>query len=277
MDFAAMARERDLKAAAATGSDPAAPPARHGPGPATPPDQAGDAEDRAKLVEENVKAELAQTWFNAAFNNPTGALADFLEAAAAGIIAGRFTEAEAEQWICHPENAHEIMTILSLSVPGRDVFLEDLATMNPSAVVRDYIKQLYDSVNGDLSLLAQIGDLSLKGDAPPAPAQVRRASLLPSAALYPTLPAACLQAATKRLGRAAFDTANTANQQRLADAEAKADGRAPAPLDAAFVSVNNNHWLALSTDLKRRWDRCRPTDSDRPIHRLRTTNCGRPL
>ena len=277
MDFAAMARERDLKAAAATGSDPAAPPAR--PGPATPPDQAGDAEDRAKLVEENVKAELAQTWFNAAFNNPTGALADFLEAAAAGIIAGRFTEAEAEQWICHPENAHEIMTILSLSVPGQRfvTVLKDLATMNPSAVVRDYIKQLFDSVNGDPSLLPQIGSLSLDGDAAPARPRVRRASLLPSAALYPTLPAACLQAATKRLGRAAFDTANTANQQRLADAEAKADGRAPAPLDAAFVSVNNNHWLALSTDLKRRWDRCRPTDSDRPIHRLRTTNCGRPL
>jgi hypothetical protein len=276
IDFAAMARERDLKAlkaAAATGSDPAAPPAR--PGPATPPDQAGDAEDRAKLVEENVKAELAQTWFNAAFNNPTGALADFLEAAAAGIIAGRFTEAEAEQWICHPENAHEIMTILSLSVPGRDVFLEDLATMNPSAVVRGYIKQLFDSVNGDPSLLPQIGNLSLDGDAAPARPRVRRASLLPS---YPTLPAACLQAPHVRLGRAAFDTANTANQQRLADSEAKAGGRAPAPLDAAFVSrVNNIHWLALSTDLKRRWDRCRPTDSDRPIHRLRTTNCGWPL
>jgi hypothetical protein len=66
IDFAAMARERDLKAAAATGSDPAAPPAR--PGPATPPDQAGEAEGRAKLVEENVKAELARTWFGAAFD-----------------------------------------------------------------------------------------------------------------------------------------------------------------------------------------------------------------
>ena len=275
MDFAALKRERDMKAAAATGSDPAAPPASPGPAPGPPPDRAGDAEDRAKLVEENVKAELAQTWFNAAFNNPTGPLANFLELAAAGVIAGRFTEAEAEQWICHPENAHEIMTILSLSVPGRDVLLEDLATRNPSAVVRGYIKQLFDSVNGDPSLLPPIGNLSLDDDAAPARPRVRRASLLPS---YPTLPAACLQAATKRLGRAAFDTANTANQQRLADAEAKADGRAPAPLDAAFVSrVNKNHWLALSTDLKRRWDRCRPTDSDRPIHRLRTTNCGGPL
>jgi hypothetical protein len=276
IDFAALKRERDLKAAAATGSHPAALPAP--PGPAQPPDQAGDAEDRAKLVEENVKAELAQTWFGAAFDSPTGPLADWLELAAAGIIAECFTEADAEQWIRDPENAHELMTMLSLSLPGQRVSLEDLETMNPSAVVRVYIKQLFDSVNGDASLLPQIGNLSLDGDAAPARSRVRRASLLPSAALYPTLPAACLQAATKRLGRAAFDTANTANQQRLADAEAKADGRAPAPLDAAFVSrVNNTHWKALSTDLKRRWDRCRPTDSDRPIHRPRTTNCGWPL
>ena len=254
IDFAAMARERDLKAAAATGSHPAAPPAP--PGPAPPPDRAGDAEGRAKLVEENVKAELARTWFGAAFDNPTGALADFLELAAAGIIAGRFTEADAEQWIRDPENAHELMTMLSLSVPGQRVFLEDLETMNPSAVVRDYIKQLFDSVNGDPSLLPQIGDLCLDGDAAPARPRVRRASLLPSAALYPTLPAACLQAPHVRLGRAAFDTANTANQQRLADAEAEADGRAPAPLDAAFVSrVNNTHWTALSTDVKKLWDR----------------------
>ena len=256
IDFAALKRERDLKAAAATGSHPAAPPAPPGPAPGPPPDRAGDAEGRAKLVEENVKAELARTWFGAAFDNPTGALADFLELAAAGIIAGRFTEADAEQWICDPENAHELMTMLSLSVPGQRVFLEDLETMNPSAVVRDYIKQLFDSVNGDQSLLTQIGNLSLDGDAAPARPRVRRASLLPSAALYPTLPAACLQAPHVRLGRAAFDTANTANQQRLADAEAEADGRAPAPLDAAFVSrVNNTHWTALSTDVMKLWDR----------------------
>jgi len=124
MDFAAMARERDLKAAAATGSDPAAPPAR--PGPATPPDLGGDAEGRAKLVEENVKAraELARTWFGAAFDSPTGPLADWLELAAAGIIAGCFTEADAEQWIRDPENAHELMTMLSLSVPGQRVSLK---------------------------------------------------------------------------------------------------------------------------------------------------------
>jgi hypothetical protein len=100
--------------------------------------------------------------------------------------------------------------MLSLSVPGQCVVLEDLATMNPSAVVRDYVKQLSDSVNGDPSLLRQIGSLSLDGDAAPARPRVRRASLLPS---YPTLPAACLQAPQAphvRLGRAAFDTANTA-------------------------------------------------------------------
>ena len=167
IDFAAMARERDLKAAAATGSHPAAPPAPPGPAPGPPPDRAGDAEGRAKLVEGNVKAGLAKTWLGAAFDNPTGALADFLELAAAGIIAGRFTEADAEQWICHPENAHELimMTMLSLSVPGQRVFLEDLETLNPSAVVRDYIKQLFDSVNGDPSLLSQIGNLCLDGDA----------------------------------------------------------------------------------------------------------------
>ncbi len=33
-----------------------------------------------------MKAELARTWFGAAFDNPTGPLADFLELAAAGII-----------------------------------------------------------------------------------------------------------------------------------------------------------------------------------------------
>ena len=80
IDFAALKRERDLKAAAATGSHPAAPPASPGPAPGPPPDRAGDAEGRAKLVEEpeNVKADLAQTWFGAAFDNPTGPLADFL-------------------------------------------------------------------------------------------------------------------------------------------------------------------------------------------------------
>ena len=254
IDFAAMARERDLKAAAATGSDPAAPPAR--PGPATPPDQVREAEGRAKLVEENVKAELARTWFGAAFDYPTGALADFLELAAAGIIAGRFTEADAEQWIRDPENAHELMTILSLSVPGQRVFLEDLETLNPSAVVRDYIKQLFDSVNGDQSLLTQIGNLSLDGDAAPARPRVRRASLLPSAALYPTLPATCLQVPHVRPGRAAFDAKNTANQQRLANAEADTAGRPQAPLDADVVRcVNRLHWNALSKDAMRRWDR----------------------
>ena len=172
-----MAKARD-EAEAAAGPQPAAPvPA---------PDSANRAraaEDRAKLVERIEAAEIAKNWHNVAFfDNPTGAVALLENLLVDGITAGRYTMELVQQWFQDPANLHEIMTILSLSVPGQQrAFLEDLESWNPDAVVHTYIQGLYDSVNGDLSLLAQIGDLSLKGDAPPAPAQVRRASLLPSA------------------------------------------------------------------------------------------------
>jgi hypothetical protein len=173
-----------------------------------------------------------------------------------GIESGDWTLEQALRFMRDPEFERSLETMLSLSVPDQRVFLEDLAAFEPQEVIENYMMERFRSANGDLSRLDRLADLSLGGDAAPTPAPVRRASLLPSAALYPTSPAASLQAPTKRPGRAAFDAANTANQQRLANTEADAAGRPQAPLDADVVSrVNRLHWSALSKDAMGVWDR----------------------
>ena len=178
-DFAAVAKERELKAAAAaTGSQTAAQPAAPAGVPlAAPPHSA----DRAQTAEE---AAFFKGWFDAGFyDNPTGALKEFLDRVERGIESGDYTAEEAEQWVRHPANYRAIQTMLALSVPGQSVHAEDLDVFEPAAVIEKYLQQLYDSANGDLSRLPQFASLSLGGDAAPAPAaRVRRASLLPSAA-----------------------------------------------------------------------------------------------
>ena len=79
--------------------------------------------------------------------------------------------------------------------------------------------------------------------------------------MYPTLPAASLQAsperpASSRSGREAFDVANAARQQEIADAAAEAAGRPRVKLLTAVVNeVNRLQWNALTKSQKSRWHR----------------------
>jgi hypothetical protein len=250
-DYAALRKALDLQAAAAAAQPaaPAAQPAAPAGVPAPP-----DSADRAQTAEE---AEFFKRWFDALFyENPSGAIKGFMDRVERGIESGDWTLEQALRFMRDPNFERSLETMLSLSVPGQPVFLEDLADFEPQTVIENYMQQCFRSANADLSRLAQFADLSLGGDAAPTPAPVRRASLLPSAALHPTSPSASLQAPTKRPGRAAFEAANTANQQRLANEEADAAGRPQAPLDADIVSrVNRRHWSALSKDAMGVWDR----------------------
>ena len=79
--------------------------------------------------------------------------------------------------------------------------------------------------------------------------------------MYPTWPAASLQApierpASSRLGRAAFDAANMARQQELADEAADLAGMPQKKLLTAVVNeVNRLQWNALTKSQKRGWHR----------------------
>ena len=171
-DYAAMAEERDRKATAATGSQTAAQPAAPAGVPA-PTDS-----DRAQTAEE---AAFFKGWYDAVFYaNPTGALKKFLDRVERGIESGHYTIEQAVRWMRDPENELAIQTLLSLSVPFQRVLDEDLDAFAPAAVIEKYMQELYISANGDLSRLRLGGD-----DAAPAPAPVRRASLLPIRRLVP--------------------------------------------------------------------------------------------
>ena len=251
VDYAALRKALDLQAAAAAAQPaaPAAQPAAPAGVPAPP-----DSADRAQTADE---AEFFKGWFDAVFyDNPTGVIKKFLEGVEQGIERGDYTLEQALQWMRDPKSELCIQTMLSLSVPGQRVLPEDLAAWEPVQVIETSLRQLFDSANGDLSRLRQFADLSLGGAAAPAPAPVRRASLLPSAALHPTSPAASLQAPTKQPGRAVFDARNTDRQQELADAEADAASKPRVKLLPAVVNgVNRKQWSALTAAQKRRWHR----------------------
>ena len=275
--FAALAQQRDLPASPAiglTGSPPAAQPAAPVAAPA-PRDSAGRADNALSRLKKRAKvadAGYLHKWVDAAFYaNPVGAIALFLERVEAGIADGRYEIEGVLKWIKDPDNERGIQLMLSMSVPGQIVFDHELETWNAAEVIESYLNRIHTSAQGDVDHLPQLlADLSLKGDAlkgdapePPAPAPVRRASLLPSAALYPTSPAASLQAPTKRPASSSsmpapdvFIEENTARQQRFADAEADAAAKPRTTLRRAVVTaVNRQQWRTMPKSDKSRWQR----------------------
>ena len=182
--YAELARNRDLEAphpSGLTGLQPAAQPAAPVAVPA-PPDSAGPAGDALSRLKNRAGTEDAgffQNWYDAAFfDQPIGALELFLTRIERGIAEGLYTIAQALQFIQAPANEQWIILMLSLSIPGRDVHLDELESWKPGKpeeVIETYMRGLYDSVQGDLGRLPKLAGLSLGGDAPPARAQVRRA------------------------------------------------------------------------------------------------------
>jgi hypothetical protein len=248
-DWKEWARKRDEAAAAAGG-----------PQPAPPADRARAAEDRVKLRSGIEKAAFFQKWFYAVFfADPQGALECFLDRVEQGIETGRYTQAEVLEYFNRPSSQPGIIQMLSFSIPGRKVYAHELASWDAQGVVEEYMQRAYASAEGDVERLGNLAEgLSLGGGAAPVGNRVRRASLVPSAAWYPTSPAASLQAPMQRPGLAAFNARNTARQQERADAEAAAlaAGRPPVPLPEAVASgVNRTHWRLMPEDDRKSWDR----------------------
>jgi hypothetical protein len=282
---AASAGQRDPAASPATGltgSPPAAQPAAPVAAPA-PPDSAGRADMALSRLKKRAKvadAGFLHKWvYEAFYTDPVGAIALFLERVEAGIAEGRYDIEGVLKWIKDPANERGIQLMLSMSVPGQIVFDHQLEAWKAAEVIEAYLNRIFTSAQGDVERLPQLlAELSLQGDAlkkgdapePPAPAPVRRASLLPSPALYPTSPAACLQAPTERPASSSsrpassssrpapdvFIEENTARQQRFADLEADAAARPRTKLLRAVVDKVNRQpeqWRTMSASDKSRW------------------------
>ena len=253
-NFAALAALRNASAAAASGSQPALKPAATGPAAPAPPDSADEAKKRLKDRAAIRTAFSFQPWYEAAFfDEPTGALKEFINRLEQGVADGRFTLGEVQEYIGNPRNQQGILLLLSLSVPGQRVYADELDTFQPETVIEKYMQKVYKEAGGDLDRLK---NLSLTGKPAPVRAPVRRAPRAPSAALRPTSPAASLQGPTKRPGLAFFNEMNAARQQESADLAADRSGEARKALAPSIVAdANATLWQDLSENEKRIWDR----------------------
>ena len=182
-DFAALAALRNASAAAASGSQPALKPAATGPAAPAPPDSADEAKKRLKDRAAIRTAFSFQPWYEAAFfDEPTGALKEFINRLEQGVADGRFTLGEVQEYIETPLSQQGFVLLLSLSVPGQRVYADELDTFQPETVIERYMQKVYNEAGGDLS---RRKNLSLTGKPAPVRDPVRRVPRAPSAALPP--------------------------------------------------------------------------------------------